>query len=131
MVFSTFLIHLLAIYTYYSFIYSSQPISLILLTSRTSSTTLSVVMPVIGAAYRICVAGVVCVTKLAMSSITALTICIRSPAFTYCGGTPVGIIDGCSSNISCCNWGHFLFLVRPPAFPHYRGSPVQGFRWYY
>jgi len=39
----------------------------------------------------------------AMPSITALTICTRSPASTYCGGTPVGIVDGCASDLSCCS----------------------------
>jgi hypothetical protein len=33
-----------------------------------------------------------------MPSITALTICTRSPASTYCGGTPVGTVDGCASD---------------------------------
>jgi hypothetical protein len=45
--------------------------------------------------------GVVCVAELAMPSITALTICTRSLASTYCGGTPVGIGDGCASDLSC------------------------------
>jgi hypothetical protein len=103
MVFSTFLIHLPAISASCSLIYDSQPISLILLTSRTSSTTLSVVVLVIGAAYGICVVGVFCVAEPAMPSITALTICTRSPASTYCRGTPVGIVDGCASDLSYCS----------------------------
>jgi len=103
MVFSTFLIHLSAISASCSPIYGSQPIFLILLTSRTSSTTLFMVVLVIGAACGICVVGVVCVAKLAMPSNTALTIYTRSPASTYCGGTPVGIVDGCPSDLSCCS----------------------------
>jgi hypothetical protein len=75
----------------------------ILLTSRTSGTTLSMVMLVIGAACGICMLGVVCVAEPAMPSITALTICTRSPASTYCGDTPVGIVDGCASDLSCCS----------------------------
>jgi len=103
MVFSTFLIHLPAISASCSPIYGSQPISLILLTSRTSGTTLSMVMLVIGAACGICMLGVVCVAEPVMPSITALTICTRSPASTYCGDTPVGIVDGCASDLSCCS----------------------------
>jgi len=30
-----------------------------------------------------------------------LSICTRSPASTYCGGAPVGIVDGCASDLSC------------------------------
>jgi hypothetical protein len=48
-------------------------------------------------------AGVVCVTEPAMPSITALTICTRSLASTYCEGTLVGIVDGCASDLSCCS----------------------------
>ncbi|KAL9353365.1 hypothetical protein Peur_056045 [Populus x canadensis] len=38
-----------------------------------------------------------------MPSITALTICTRSPASTYYGGTPVGTVDGCASDLSRCS----------------------------
>jgi hypothetical protein len=103
MVFSPFLIHLLAISASCSPIYGSQPISLILLTNCTSSTTLSVVVPVAGAACGIYMAGVVCVAEPAMPFIIALTLCIRSPASTYCGGTLVEIVDGCASDLSCCS----------------------------
>jgi hypothetical protein len=48
-------------------------------------------------------AGVVCVTELAMPSITNLTIYTRSHASTYCGGTLVGIVDGCAFDLSCCS----------------------------
>ena len=61
------------------------------------------VMLVVGAAGGICVVGVVCAAELAMPSITALTICTRSPASTYCGGTPVGTVDGCASDLSRCS----------------------------
>ncbi|KAB5519752.1 hypothetical protein DKX38_024071 [Salix brachista] len=58
---------------------------------------------VIGATCGICVVGVVRVAEPAMPSITALTICARSPVSTYYGGTPVGIADGCISDLSCCS----------------------------
>jgi hypothetical protein len=53
-----------------------------------------------GAAYRICMMGVVCVIKLAMTSITTLTICTRSLESTYYGGTPVGRVDSYASDLS-------------------------------
>ena len=59
-------------------------------------------MLVVGAIGGICVVGVVYAAELAMPSITALTICTRSPASTYCGGTPVGTVDGCASDLSRC-----------------------------
>jgi hypothetical protein len=62
-----------------------------------------VVVLVIGAACGICVVGVFCVAEPAMPSITALTICTRSPASTYCRGTPVGIVDGYASDLSYCS----------------------------
>jgi len=62
-----------------------------------------VAAPFIGVIYGICVAGVVCVAKPAMPSITAFTICTRSLASTYYGGTPIGIVDGCASDLSCCS----------------------------
>jgi len=102
MVFSTFIIHLPAISASCSLIYDSQPISLTLLTSHTSSTTLPMVVPVIEAASGICVVRVVCVAELAMPFITTLTICTRSLA-TYCRGTLVGIVDSCASDLSCCS----------------------------
>jgi hypothetical protein len=100
MVFSTFLIHLIATSASCSPIYGLQPISLILLTKRTSSTTLSMVVTFTGAAYRIFMMGAVCVIELAMTSITTLTICTRSLESTYYGGTPVGTVDSCASNLS-------------------------------
>jgi hypothetical protein len=103
MVFSTFLIHLPTISASCPPIYDSQPISLILLTSHTSSTMLSVVMLVIGAAYRICMAWVVCVAELVKPFITTLTIYTRSLASTHYGGTPVGIVNSCASDLSCCS----------------------------
>jgi len=45
-----------------------------------------------------------------MPSITAFTICTRSPVFTYCGGTLIGIVDGYTSDLFCCSattWGTF------------------------
>ena len=45
--------------------------------------------------------GVFYVTEPAMPFITALTIHM-SPASTYYGGTLVGIVDGCASDLSCC-----------------------------
>jgi hypothetical protein len=101
MVFSTFLIHLPGIFASCSPIYGSQPISLILLTSHTSSTMMSVVVPDTGIACGICMAGVVCVAEQAMPFIIALTICTRSLASTNYGGTLVGIVDGCASVLSC------------------------------
>ena len=50
-----------------------------------------------------CMAGVVYVAKPIMLSITILTICTRSPASTYYGGTLVRIVDGCASDLSCCS----------------------------
>ncbi|KAF9661400.1 hypothetical protein SADUNF_Sadunf19G0064800 [Salix dunnii] len=38
-----------------------------------------------------------------MPSITALNICARRPGSTYRGVTPVGIVDGCTSDRSCCS----------------------------
>jgi len=109
-------------------IYGSQPISLILLTSRTSGTTLSVAMLVIWAACGICVVGVDCVAEPAMPSITALTICTRSPASTYCGGTPVGMVDGCASDPSCCSAATggtpSIWLGLPPS-PATAASPCK------
>ena len=133
MVFSTFLIHLLAISASCSPIYGSQPISLILLTNCTSSTTLFMVVPVVGAAYGICMAGVVCVAEPAMPSIIALTICTRSLASTYCGGTPVGIVDSCASDLSCCSaaTGGTSSVWLGLNSPRYYGFPLQGFGWYY
>jgi hypothetical protein len=61
------------------------------------------VVPFTRATCGICVAGVVCVTKPAMPSIIALTICTRSLAFTYYEGTPVRIVDSCASDLSCCS----------------------------
>ncbi|KAF9660930.1 hypothetical protein SADUNF_Sadunf19G0014900 [Salix dunnii] len=58
-------------------------------------------MLVIGPVGGICVVGVVCVAEPVMPSITALTICTRSPGSTYCGGTPVGIVYGWAPDLSC------------------------------
>jgi len=89
---------------------------------------LSVVMIVIGAACGICAVGVVCVTKPVVPSITALTICTRSLASTYCGGTPVGIVDGCASDLSCCSAATggtpSIWLTLPPS-PATAASPYK------
>jgi hypothetical protein len=91
------------------------------------------VMLVIGAACGICMVGVVCVAEPTMPSITALTICTRSPASTYCGGKPVGIVDGCASDLSCCSAATggtpSVWLGLRPS--RYRSFPLQGFGWYY
>jgi hypothetical protein len=64
---------------------------------------LFVVMPITGAACRICMAKVVCVAEPTMPFITALTICTRSHVSIYYEGTLVGIVDNCASNLSCCS----------------------------
>lgn len=73
-VFSSFLIHLFAISASCSLIYNSQPISLMLLTGRTSCTTLLVVAKTPRVACGADVVGTAWVVLLTMPSITILTI---------------------------------------------------------
>jgi len=54
-------------------------------------------VPITGAACGICMA------EQAMPFITALTIRTRSPTSTNYEGTPVGIVDGYASVLSCCS----------------------------
>jgi len=75
------MIHLQAISASYSSMYGLQSISLILLTNRTSNTTLLVVGTILGVTYGICITGGVCVIELAMPSITTLIIWARNPKF--------------------------------------------------
>jgi len=60
------------------------------------------VMTLLGATCRICVAGTACVIELAMPFITTLIIWTRSPGSTHSMGTPIGKVDGCASVFSCC-----------------------------